>query len=110
MAKVKIKLQSHYHCTTAFFPFLNLNKQNFQAFISDNISETRNLNSCLILKPPPDLALLFNQFNSVILENHSDLENTMQSKYHGIGGLQQLKIPSKKKYLFFVQILVMKIY
>ena len=36
----------------------------------------------LILKPPPDLALLFNQFNNAIPENNSDPENVIQSKYY----------------------------
>ena len=58
-------------------------------------------NSSLILKSPPDLALLFNQFNYVIPENNSDPENVIQSKYCGIDELQQFKILNKEKSVFF---------
>ena len=51
------------------------------------------------MKPPPDLALLFNQFNNTIPENRSDPENVIQSKYYDIDELQQLKIPNKEKSL-----------
>ena len=70
------------------FPFGNLNNQNFLTFIGDNnttstiFNETKHLNRFLLLKPAPDLALLFNQFNNAIPENHSDPENVIQSKYH----------------------------
>ena len=48
------------------------------------------------MKPPPDLALLFNQFNNAIPENCSDPENVIQSKYYDIDELQKLKIPNKE--------------
>ena len=51
------------------------------------------------MKPPPDFALLFNQFNNVIPENHSDPENVIQSKYYDIDELQKLKIPNKENSL-----------
>ena len=81
----------------------NLNNQNFLNFIGNNdtitSSETNNLNSSLLLKPPPDLTFLFNQFNNAIPENHSDPENVIQSKYYDIDELQKLKIPNKENSL-----------
>ena len=78
-------------CTNTFFLFGNLNNQNFLNFIGNNntitSSETKNLNSYLLLKPLPDLALLFDQFNNAIPENRSDPENIIQSKYYDIDKL-----------------------
>ena len=59
----------------------------------------KNSNRSLSLKPPPDLALLFNQFINAICENNSDPENAVQNKYYDIVELKQLKIPSKEKAL-----------
>ena len=84
------------------FLFGNLNNQKFLGLVSnnnDNYNESKNSNSFLILKPPPDLALLFNQFNYAIPENNNDPENVIQSKYYDIDELQQLKIPNKEKSL-----------
>ena len=53
----------------------------------------------MLLKPPPDLALLFSQFNNAIPENRSDPENVIQSKYYDIDELQKLKIPNKENSL-----------
>ena len=53
----------------------HLNNQKFLGFINnnnDNNNESKNSNSYLILKPPQDLALLFNQFNNVNPENNSN--------------------------------------
>ena len=80
-------------CSNTLFPFGNLNHQNSLNFIGNNdtitSSETNDLNSCLLLKPPPDLTLLFNQFNNSIPENRSDPENVIQSKYYDIDELQK---------------------
>ena len=85
-----------------------MNNQNFLTFIGNNntitSNETKNLNNSLLLKPPPDLALLFNQFNDAIPENRSDPENVIQSKCYDIDELQQLKIPNKEKSLFIFRI------
>ena len=82
------------------FPFGNLNNQKFLGFVNTNNdnNESKNSNSSPTLKSPPDLALLFNQFNNAIPENNSDPENVIQSKYD-IDELQQLKIPNKEKSL-----------
>ena len=69
-------------CTTVLFPFGNLNNQKFLGLINKNDNnELKNSNSSLIPKPPPNLALLFNQFNNAIPENNSDPENLIQCKY-----------------------------
>ena len=90
-------------CSNTLFPLGNLNNQIFLNFIGNNntitSSKTNNLNSFLLLKPPPDLALLFNQFNNAIPENRSDPENVIQSKYYDIDELQKLKIPNKENSL-----------
>ena len=90
-------------CSNKLFPFGNLNNQNFLNFIGNNdtitTSKTNNLNSSLLLKPPPDLNLLFDQFNNAIPENRSDLENVIQSKYYDIDELQKLKISDKENSL-----------
>ena len=96
-----------FFCTTMHFPFGNLNNKKFLGFIiinNNNNNKSKNSNSSLILKPAPDQAILFNQFNSAIPENISDLENVIQSKYYGIDELQQLKIPNKEKSLSFFHI------
>ena len=41
---------------------------------NSNSNESKNSNSSLILKPTPDLVLLFNQFNNPIPEKSSDPE------------------------------------
>ena len=87
-------------CSNTLFPFGNLNNQNFLNFIANNdiitTSKTNNLNSSLLLKPPPDLNLLFDQFNNAIPKNHSDPENVIQSKYYDIDELQKSKISDKE--------------
>ena len=90
--------------TAIVFPFGNLNNQKLVGFISYNNNESKNSNCSLILKPPPDLALLFNQFNNAIPENNSDTETKIQSKYYDTDKLQQLKIPSIEKSLVFISI------
>ena len=83
-----------------------MNNQKFPNLIDNNntitSSETKNLNSSLVLKPPPDLALLFNQFNNAIPENRSDPENVVQSKYYDVDELQKLKIPHNSLSLFHI--------
>ena len=84
------------------FPIGNLNNQKFLGFVNNNNynnNESKNSCSSMILKPPLDLAILFNQFNNAIPENNNDPENVIQSKYHDIDELQQLKIPNKEKSL-----------
>ena len=86
------------------FPFGNLNNETFLRFIKNNSNESNNPNSSPILKPPTDLALLFNHFNNAIPENNSDLKNVMQGEYYDIDELQQLKVSNKEKSLYFFHI------
>ena len=51
------------------------------------------------MKPPPDLALLFSQFDNAIPQNRSDPENVSESKYYDIDELQKIKIPNKENFL-----------
>ena len=70
------------------FPFGILNNQKFLGFVNndnDN-NESKNSKTSLILKPLPDLALLFNQFNTIPKDNN-DPENVIQSKYYDIDEL-----------------------
>ena len=81
-----------------------MDNQNFLSFIGDNNTITSNVTKkwiiFLLLKPLPDLALLFNQFDNAIPENRSDRENVIQSKYDNVDELQQLKVSNKEKSLF----------
>ena len=99
-------------CNNTLLPFGNLNNENFLDFIGNNnntitSSETKNLNSSVLLKPTPDLALLFNQFNNAVPENRSDPENIIQSKYYDRDELQKLKFLIRRTlYLYFTSFLV----
>ena len=53
----------------------------------------------LSLKPPSDLALLYNQFNNTSPEKNNDPVNVVNSKYYDIDQIQTLKYPSKHKSL-----------
>ena len=81
------------YCTNTLFPLDNLNHHNFLNFIGNNntitSSEKKKLNSSLLLKPAPVLALLFNQFHNAISENRSNPENVIESKYYDIDELQK---------------------
>ena len=70
------------------FTFDNLKK--FLGFIDNNDKESKNSSSSLILKPPPDLPLLFSHNSNpgnIPPENNSDPENVMQNKYYDIDKL-----------------------
>ena len=53
----------------------------------------------LSLKPPADLALLYNQFNNTFPEKDNDPVNVVNSKYYDIDEIQTLKFPKKHKSL-----------
>ena len=54
---------------------------------------------CLSLKPPFDLALLYNQIKNTSPEKDNDLVNVVNSKYYDIDQIQTLKFPNKHKSL-----------
>ena len=53
------------------------------------------------LKPPSNLALLFNQFNNSSPEQQTDPENVENFRYFDIGQIQSLKFPQKEKSFSF---------
>ena len=68
---------------------------------NNNSNESKNSNSSLILKPTPDLALLFNPLiNSTIPSLRKTVIQKLCSKYYDIDELQQVKIPNKEKFDF----------
>ena len=83
------------------FSFGNLNNQKFIVFINNDNKKSKFSNNSLILKSPPDFALLFNEFNNTIRENNSDPENVLQSKYYDTDESQQLKNPNTEEALCF---------
>ena len=64
--------------------------------MSKNVS---NKNSSIHLMPPPNLALLFNQFNNTS-EQNGNPENVVNSRYIDIDEMQALKLHDKKLPIF----------
>ena len=56
------------------------------------------------LKPPSDLAFLYNQFNNTSPEKNNDPVNVANSKYYDIDQIQTLEFPNKCKSLALFQI------
>ena len=61
--------------------------------MSENVSSK---NSSIHLKPPPNLALLFNQFNNTSPEQNFDPENVVNSRYFDIDEIQAQTLHDKK--------------
>ena len=66
--------------------------------MSEYVSSKNNL---IHLTPPPNLALLFNQFNNTSPEQNVDPENVVNSRYFDIDEIQALKSYHKKKLPIF---------
>ena len=69
-----------------FFLLEQLTNKDFIPFITNSLSQqgTKSDNdneSLLSLKPPFDVALLYNQFNNTSPEKNNDSENIVNSKY-----------------------------
>ena len=64
-----------------------------------NYIEISNKNSSVLLKPPPNLELLSNQFNNSCPEQQNDPENVVNSRYFDIDQIQSLKFSQKEKFL-----------
>ena len=63
---------------------------------NDNKIEFNNL----VLKPPPGLSSLFNQFNNIPqTHDHKDPENVVRCKYYDLEDVQSMKIPKKNSCL-----------
>ena len=71
-------------CCSSIFPFGFLTNNVFSSTLlyGKNVSENfSNKNSSIYLTSPPNLALLFNQFNSTSPEQNVDPENVVNSRY-----------------------------
>ena len=54
----------------------------------------------LVLKPPPSLSSLFNQFNNIPqTHDHKDPGNVVRCKYYDLEEVQSMKIPNKNSCL-----------
>ena len=59
-------------------------------------------NNSIHLTPPPNLALLFNQFNNTSPEQNVDPENVVNSRYFDIDEIQALKLLDKEVSIFLL--------
>ena len=69
--------------------------------MSENVSRK---SSSIRLTPPPNLALLINQFNNTSPEQNVDPENVVNSRYFDIDEMQALKLHVKKNSISFLHI------
>ena len=87
------------YCCSTIFPFGLLSNKEFLSIslysrnVSENVSSKK---SSMHLTPPPNLALLFNQFNNTSPEQNVDPENVVNSRYFDIDEIQALKLHDKK--------------
>ena len=91
-------------CNTELFPFGTLNNKTFNQYINSSNIQNKDIDqdnsSNLVLKPPPNLKSLFNQFNnSSQIHDFKDPENVVSCKYYNLEEVQTMKIPNKKNYL-----------
>ena len=91
----------HVVCNSTIRKF---DRQGISYSILNNYIEISNKNSSVLLKPPPNLSLLFNQFNNSSPEQQIDPENVVNSRYFDIDLIQSLKFPQKEKSLSFFNI------
>ena len=86
-------------CST-ILAFGNLTDKDFScSILNKSYIEISNNNSSVLLKPPPNLELLFNQFNNSSPEQQNDTENVVNSRYFDIDHIQSLKFSQKEKSL-----------
>ena len=77
------------YCSTSL-PFGYLTESDLSCSVLDkNYIEISSKNSSVLFKPPPILALLFNQFNNSSPEQQIDPENVGNSRYYEIDQIQQ---------------------
>ena len=91
-------------CCSVILPFGNLTDKDFSYSVLNNYIEISNKNSSALLKLPPDLAPLFDQFNNSFPEQQIDPENVVNSRYFDIDQIQSLKFTQNEKSLFFFHI------
>ena len=86
-----------YYCSSVF-PFEFLSNKDFSLTLLNNRNVSENVSnkgSSIHLTPPPNLALLFNQFNNTS-EQNVDPENVVNSGYFDSDEMQALKLHDKK--------------
>ena len=88
-------------CCSVILPFGNLTDKDFSYSVLNNYIEISNKIRSVLLKPPPNLALLFNQFNNSSPEKQIDPENVVNSTYFDIDQIQSLKFHQKEKSVSF---------
>ena len=90
-------------CNSQLFPFGTLDNKKFMQHIlnSSNMKNDKKIEfNNLVLKPPPSLSSLFNQFNTIPQTNdHKDPENVVKCKYYDLEEVQSMKIPNKNSCL-----------
>ena len=93
-----------FKCISDLFPFGKLNNQNFSSLVFNNKNSNANTGSSINLKPPPNLSLLFNQFNDLSSDSiNKNPENMMTNcKYYDTDDIQTIK--SKPNSLFLYSI------
>ena len=91
-------------CCSVILPFGNLTDKDFSDSVHKKRIKTSNKNSSVLFIPPPNLALLFNQFNNSSPRQKIDPENVVNSRYFDIDQIQSLKFPQKEKSLSFFHI------
>ena len=85
-----------FKCNSDVLPFGKLSYQNFQSFVlsfteaSSDANQNKE-NSTLLLKPPPNLSLLFNNFNNLAAESsRTNPENVINCKNNDIDEIQKI--------------------
>ena len=90
-------------CNSQLFPFGTLDNKKFMQPIlnSSNMkNDYKTEFTNLVLKPPPSLSSLFNQFNNIPqIHDHKDPENVVRCKYFDLQEIQSMKIPYKNSCL-----------
>ena len=87
-------------CCSTILPFGNLTDKDFScSTLNKNYIEISSKNSSVLLKPPPDLELLFNQFNNSFPDQQNDPVNAVNSRCVDIYQIQSLKFFQKEKSL-----------
>ena len=82
-------------CCSVILPFRNLTDKDFYYSVLNNYIEISYKNISVLLKPPPNLELLFNQFNNSSTEQQIDPENVANSRYFDVDQIQSLKFSQK---------------
>ena len=86
-------------CCSVILPFGNLTDKDFSYSILNNYIAISNKNSSVLLTSPPNLALLFNQFNNSSPKQQIDPENVVNSSNFDTDQIQSVKFPQKEKSL-----------